>query len=170
MSRLNSTLLIIVCVTGAAQLVHGQQVDVALAQDSELPPCTRLVDPVVPSPLTSTDLIMLRAVELQQGCHPIIGPLPGEPYTVTNTDDSGYGSLRYAIQHANSRPGLDTIVFAIASAPNAEGLYVIQLKTWLPPTTDPVIIDTASQPGYTQKNGPVIVIDGSQIEEDHANP
>ncbi len=34
-------------------------------------------------------------------------------YTVSNTDNSGTGSLKQAITDANNNPGLDTIQFAI---------------------------------------------------------
>src|SRR5262245_18830759 len=33
-------------------------------------------------------------------------------FTVTNTDDSGPGSLRDAVQQANAQPGADTVRFA----------------------------------------------------------
>ena len=37
-------------------------------------------------------------------------------FTVTNTDDTGPGSLRQAILDANAAPGLDTIAFNIPGA------------------------------------------------------
>ena len=37
-------------------------------------------------------------------------------FTVTNTSDSGAGSLRQAILDANANPGLDTIAFDIPGA------------------------------------------------------
>ena len=37
----------------------------------------------------------------------------GATYTVTNTDNSGAGSLRQAITSANTNPGPDTIIFSI---------------------------------------------------------
>ncbi len=64
-------------------------------------------------------------------------------YTVTNTGDSGAGSLRQAITDANAHPGADTIAFAIPGA----GVHTIAPLTALPPITDQVTIDGYSQPG-----------------------
>lgn len=62
---------------------------------------------------------------------------------VTTTNDSGAGSLREAIQLANSfiSSGADTISFAIAGA----GVKTINLSNALPAITDTVLLD-----GYTQ--------------------
>ncbi len=60
-------------------------------------------------------------------------------FTVTNTADSGAGSLRQAILDANATVGTDTITF------NISGATTIQPASELPPITDPVTID-----GYTQ--------------------
>ena len=62
---------------------------------------------------------------------------------VTNTGDSGPGSLRQAITDANTNPGLDTICFNIPGA----GVQTIAPLSALPPISDPVIIDGYSQPG-----------------------
>jgi hypothetical protein len=40
-------------------------------------------------------------------------PLAAGTFTVTNTNDTGAGSLRQAILDANAAAGADTIVFAI---------------------------------------------------------
>ena len=58
-------------------------------------------------------------------------------YIVSNTNDSGAGSLRNAIQLANSHPGLNTITFAIAGG----GPETIDLLTALPVISNSVIID-----------------------------
>lgn len=63
--------------------------------------------------------------------------------TVTNTNDSGIGSLRQAILEANSKPGEDTITFNI---PGSE-LHTINLLSALPAVTDPLTIDGFSQAG-----------------------
>src|SRR5688572_9516060 len=60
---------------------------------------------------------------------------------VTNTDDDGLGSLRAAIDQANSTLDRDTIIFEIPGP----GVKLIQPLTPLPPITQPVVID-----GYTQ--------------------
>ncbi len=64
-------------------------------------------------------------------------------FTVTNTNDSGAGSLRQAILDANASMGLDTIDFDIPGA----GVHTIAPTSALPSVTDPVIIDGYTQPG-----------------------
>src|SRR5208337_642741 len=76
-------------------------------------------------------------------------------FVVTNTADSGPGTLRQAILDvdAASTPG-DTIDFSIASA----GFQIIYPRSALPEITNSVTINGTSQPGYTDY--PLIVIDG----------
>ena len=63
--------------------------------------------------------------------------------TVTNTNDSGAGSLRQAILDANASVGVaDTIEFAIGS-----GQQSIAPTTPLPVVSDPLTIDGTTQPG-----------------------
>src|SRR5262249_15959771 len=97
-------------------------------------------------------------------------------FTVTNTNDSGFGSLRQQILDANASGGPSTIPFDIAPATIAIApgpiLYTIHLPTPLPAITVPVTIDGTTQPEYftqassdpnTPKDAsPVIAIDGSQ--------
>ena len=81
---------------------------------------------------------------------------PGTTYTVTNTNDDGEGSLRWAITESNNNPGTDTIVFNIG-----EGGYYTNTITplsALPEITSPVLIDGTSQPGYA--GTPIIQISG----------
>jgi hypothetical protein len=80
-------------------------------------------------------------------------------FTVTNTADSGSGSLRAAILASNATPGPNSIDFAIpaSTAPNLNGpvdgfdpntqSWTIKPKTALPPITTQVTID-----GYTEAN------------------
>ncbi len=63
-------------------------------------------------------------------------------YTVSNTDNSGTGSLKQAITDANNNPGLDTIQFAI---PGCSGVCTIQLTSPLTMIVGPVIIDGLTQ-------------------------
>ncbi|MEZ2320602.1 MAG: DUF4347 domain-containing protein, partial [Microcoleus sp.] len=80
-------------------------------------------------------------------------------YSVTDTSDSGTGSLRSAIDQANSNPGLDTINFNIPGT----GPHTITLFSQaLPVITSPVIIDGKSQPGYAGK--PIIELNGSFVQ------
>ena len=71
-------------------------------------------------------------------------------YTVTNTADSGAGSLRQAIIDANNSFGSDTITFNIPGA----GPHTITLTTELPSITSPVIIDGLTQPGASCASWP----------------
>jgi CSLREA domain-containing protein len=65
--------------------------------------------------------------------------------TVTNTNDSGPGSLRQAITNANANPGPDVIDFAIPGS----GVHTISPITALPTITDTVTIDGYTQAGAT---------------------
>ncbi len=73
---------------------------------------------------------------------------------VTNTNDSGAGSLRQAILDSNTTGGVDTISFAIAGA----GVQTISLLSQLPDLTDAVIIDGTTQ-GVSAT--PLIELDGT---------
>jgi hypothetical protein len=74
-------------------------------------------------------------------------------YAVTNTNDSGAGSLRQAILDANKHAGADTITFAIGSGPKT----IVPTKR-LDALGDGTSIDATTQPGYAGK--PIITIDG----------
>ncbi|HEX8141546.1 MAG TPA: DUF4394 domain-containing protein [Pyrinomonadaceae bacterium] len=71
-------------------------------------------------------------------------------FTVTNTNDSGAGSLRQAILDANANPGLDAIDFNIPGA----GVQTITPATALPIITGPLIIDGFTQPGTIANSQP----------------
>jgi S-layer homology domain len=95
----------------------------------------------------------------------LIGPTVfAATFTVTNTNDSGAGSLRQAILDANANPGVDTIVFNIPGA----GVHTITPMIPLPPVADQVVIDGYSQPGSAENTAVIgtnailqIEIDGS---------
>ncbi len=77
--------------------------------------------------------------------------------TVTTTADSGPGSLREAINCANSNPGPDTIRFNIAGV----GPHVIApLTNYVDITGDSTVIDATTQPGWTLGN---IVLNGINL-------
>jgi Domain of unknown function (DUF4347)/Bacterial Ig-like domain/Beta-propeller repeat len=65
---------------------------------------------------------------------------------VTNTQDSGEGSLRQAILNANAFTGTDTISFNILGT----GVQTINLASALPNITDAVVINGYSQSGASQ--------------------
>jgi hypothetical protein len=77
-------------------------------------------------------------------------------FTVVNTNDSGAGSLRDAINRVNAdtSPGIDTIKFAIGS-----GVQTIALQSALPAITHSVIIDGTTQRGFA--GTPLIELDGA---------
>src|SRR5437016_12690422 len=85
--------------------------------------------------LTASTLLVRRAL--------VFSPA-GQTFTVTNTNDSGVGSLRQAILDANANAGTDTIAFNIGS-----GVRTINLLSQLSNLSDPVIIDGTTQPGFS---------------------
>jgi titin len=96
----------------------------------------------------------------------LAGGLSAQPawantYTVTTTSDSGPGSLRWAIEQANSNPGADIIAFNIpTSDPGYKpvvGVWTIQPLNPLPYLTDGgTTIDGTTQPGFS--GAPIIEI------------
>ena len=81
--------------------------------------------------------------------------LKGKYIFVTNTNNSGTGSLRDAITRANSASGADTILFNIAGS----GVQTIAPGTALPTLTGSTIVDGTSQTGYTST--PLIELTGT---------
>jgi FG-GAP-like repeat len=78
-------------------------------------------------------------------------------FVVSNTGDSGPGSLRQAIVDSNNATGAtNTIDFDISGS----GVQTINPLSPLPAITNPVLIDGASQPGYS--GTPLIELSGSQ--------
>lgn len=84
-------------------------------------------------------------------------------FSVTNTNDSGPGSLRQAILDANAAAGADVIGFNIGSG----GPQTIALISALPTITGTVIIDGATQPGYS--GVPIIELNGAGASGDGLN-
>jgi titin len=79
----------------------------------------------------------------------------GSTFTITNTADSGLGTLRWAITNANANSGPDTINFQISG----KAPFTINLASALPAVTDPVTIDATTQSGYS--GAPVVELNGS---------
>ena len=84
----------------------------------------------------------------------VIAPIS---FVVSNTGDSGPGSLRQAILDSNAATGsTNTIDFNISGP----GVQTIAPLSPLPTITNPVLIDGESQPGYS--GTPLIELNGSQ--------
>lgn len=79
-----------------------------------------------------------------------------DAFVVTNTNDSGPGSLRQALADANSIGNPGTIDFAIPGACP----HMIALSSALPDIVSPVTIDGYSQPG-SQRNGDPLAFDAT---------
>ena len=85
----------------------------------------------------------------------VAAPAPLATLVVTNTNDTGTGSLRQAILDANSTSAADTISFSLSGS----GPFIIQPRTALPAIIFPVTIDGTTQPGFA--GTPIVQIDGS---------
>ncbi|MCC3409915.1 MAG: S8 family serine peptidase [Microcoleus sp. PH2017_10_PVI_O_A] len=94
--------------------------------------------------------------------------LDESPNVVTNTKDSGAGSLRAVLNWANSTPGNDTVLFKIPNTDpgynTSTNAFTIRPLSALPQITDSAIIDGTTQPGFS--NRPVIELDGSNVSVD----
>ena len=88
-------------------------------------------------------------------------PAHANTFTVTNTNDSGTGSLRKAILDANARLGADTIRFNISGG----GVKTILPISELPDITDPVVIDGYTQPGAKKNTRATGAIDAVILVE-----
>ena len=102
-------------------------------------------------------------------------PIRAASFTVTNTNDSGPGSLRQAILDANALGGTDTIDFNITTTDpgyiTSTDSFRIQPGSALPTVTDPVIIDGYTQPGASTNTNPITTSTNAvlQIELDGTN-
>lgn len=92
----------------------------------------------------------------------------GTELTVVNTNDSGAGSLRAALEAANADPDPNTVVFNIPGL----GAHTIQPSTPFTIEQGPLILDGYTQPGSVANKVAVgtdarlrIAIDGSQLDE-----
>ena len=82
----------------------------------------------------------------------------GRSLEVSNTSDSGAGSLRKAILDSNADSGdRDTIVFNIQGS----GVQTINLLSALPQITQPIVIDATTQTGYA--GTPLIELNGNGL-------
>jgi len=85
-------------------------------------------------------------------------PAYATTFEVTSIADSGVGTLRAAIDAANSTLGADIITFNIAGG----GPHVINLLSPLPLITSTILIDGWSEPSFNPTTRvPVVVLDGT---------
>ena len=98
---------------------------------------------------------------------------PAATFTVTNTNDSGPGSLRQAILDANNTMGADTIAFNVSGTGcDGNGVCTITPATQLPAFSSPALVDGYTQPGSlanTNAQGALdtvlkIVVSGATIQ------
>ncbi len=108
-------------------------------------------------------LIALSVVPVLSADDAVQKPIQPQALTfmVTNTADSGPGSLRQAIINANTTLGLDMIHFNIPGT----GLHTIKPVTALPEITNLVVIDGLTQPGASNASWPPTL----KIELDYAS-
>ena len=106
-------------------------------------------------------LVLLFALSLIRTSH-------ASTYTVSNTNDSGAGSLRQAIVDANNHAGPDTITFNISGC---GGVCTISLGSALPAlSAGQTTIDGYTQPGSAPATSSspatlLIEIDGTAVQE-----
>ncbi|HJQ24061.1 MAG TPA: BACON domain-containing carbohydrate-binding protein [Blastocatellia bacterium] len=102
------------------------------------------------------DLVVLRA---GSSLPSLLATTPLVTYTVTNTNDSGDGSLRQAILDANQSAGTDAISFNISGS----GTQTINLLSALPIVSGQVTIDATTQ--NPQSATPPVELNGSSAGE-----
>jgi hypothetical protein len=84
-------------------------------------------------------------------------PATGDYFYVTNTADSGPGTLRQAIVDANARTGSDVVVFAIGAVGSQQSIW---LNSALPAITDTAEVHGWSQGGPGYSGPPLIELNG----------
>ncbi|MCI0681621.1 MAG: SBBP repeat-containing protein, partial [Gemmataceae bacterium] len=100
-------------------------------------------DLVLPSATTVGEAITATATDPAGNTSEFSAAVIATDFVVTSTADSGPGTLRDIIVHANALDGLDTITFNIAGA----GVHTISVLSALPTITEALVIDGYSQPG-----------------------
>ena len=121
-----------------------------------------------PMRLNHAALSGLAILSQNQTAPAILMNRPSAIFTVTNTNDSGAGSLRQAILNANSNPGADGIDFNIPGGDpgchdvGLDHICTISPASALPIVTDTVTIDGTTQPGFgTNDLLPLIELNGT---------
>jgi titin len=96
------------------------------------------------------------------GMAAVYGPGPTLTNVVTNTQDSGPGSLRAALYYAYDHPGT-AIQFniPITDPGFSNGVFNIQPTGVLPSLLNATILDGTTEPTNSNPNGPCILLNGS---------
>ena len=92
------------------------------------------------------------------------GPPDAPTFTVTNTNNSGTNSLRWAINQSNGTAGPNTINFNIPGS----YLHTINLQSALPTISTSVTINGTSEAGYA--GSPLVILNGSAAGSSAAGP
>lgn len=117
----------------------------------ELPGAPAAFLPLVLNGDALSDFVVL----LEESSEPVVvESAAAATFTVTNTADTGPGSLRQAILEANASPGPDAIHFSLAGP----GPHTIAPASTLPILTQPVTIDGTTEPSFS--GSPVVEISG----------
>jgi hypothetical protein len=111
-------------------------------------------DPRRPAPLGAVTAFARVAVASLMAVLGVAASAQAATFTVTTAADSGVGSLRHAIAASNGTVGPNKIDFSIGS-----GSHTITPLSALPATTQPVVIDGTTQPGFA--GVPLIRLDGA---------
>ena len=85
---------------------------------------------------------------------------PLATFVVTNTDDTGAGSLRQAILSANATENTDTIEFNIPGS----GVHTITPLSELPHLLQPTVLDGTTESDYVAGGAPRIEINGASTD------
>jgi titin len=138
-----------------ATLSQRKEASVSLDMEGSAPAA------VLPMRLNSDALNDLVVLSDHQSNPSVVTTAVGMTFTVTNTNDSGLGSLRQAILDVNNNPGASMIAFNISSS----GVPAIK-----PQTLDnsvsafPIVIRSVTVDGTTQAAG-LVEIDGSNFTQ-----
>lgn len=110
-----------------------------------------LVDGVSQGPLTSYTFSNV------SGNHTISASFAANTFVVGNTNDSGPGSLRDAIEAANEDSAIDSIRFVFLTP----GPHTINLNSPLPELLNEVVIDACTQALLLGSSTPIVEINGN---------
>jgi len=114
------------------------------------------VSAVMPARLNGDGISDLVIIGSSQNLISYVLSAPAATFSVTNTANSGPGSLRQALLDANASAGADTINFSIGS-----GVQTISPTADFPGILSVVTIDGTTQPGFA--GTPLIVLNGTNM-------